>query len=178
MACLCRYLLVAFAATLGIIMFYHIYTSPFGDIALTANNLGLTALAFQQGDAAITFDEGHKLAPEKFTDVCRQLEQYFNGKRTNFELPLAPQGTTFRQQVWQALTAIPFGETRSYGELAKAINNEKAVRAVGSANGANPIALIIPCHRVIGSNGKLTGYAGGLALKEKLLAHEGISFSN
>ena len=96
--------------------------------------------------------------------------------RTQFDLPLAPKGTAFQKQVWQALSKIPCGETKSYGWIAKSINNEKAVRAVGTANGANPIALIVPCHRVIGSNGKLTGYAGGLALKAKLLMHEGAQF--
>ncbi|MDX2369220.1 MAG: methylated-DNA--[protein]-cysteine S-methyltransferase, partial [Colwellia sp.] len=101
---------------------------------------------------------------------------YFAGDRKKFDLPLAATGTPFQQKVWHALCEIKQGETKTYGWLAKKINNEKAVRAVGSANGANPIALIVPCHRVIGSNGKLTGYAGGLALKAKLLMHEGALF--
>tara|TARA_R110000744_G_scaffold175374_1_gene294136 strand:- start:169 stop:645 length:477 start_codon:yes stop_codon:yes gene_type:complete len=156
-------------------MYYCTYQSPLGEIALTANDSGLTALAFQNGKSPITFaalTENNS----KFTQVIQQLNEYFDGNRKYFDLPLAPAGTNFQKQVWQALTAIPCGETKSYGWIAKYISNEKAVRAVGTANGANPIALIIPCHRVIGSNGKLTGYAGGLGLKAKLLMHEGAQF--
>lgn len=156
-------------------MYYCIYPSPLGDIALTANEQGLSALAFQAGKSPITFT-GLIEDNSKFSDVIQQLSEYFNGERKTFDLPLAPEGTTFQKKVWQALTQIPCGETKSYGWIAKSINNEKAVRAVGTANGANPIALIVPCHRVIGSNGKLTGYAGGLALKAKLLMHEGAQF--
>lgn len=156
-------------------MYYCIYPSPLGDIALTANEQGLSALAFQAGKSPITFT-GLIEDNSKFSDVTQQLSEYFAGERKTFDLPLAPEGTTFQKQVWQALTEIPCGETKSYGWIAKSINNEKAVRAVGTANGANPIALIVPCHRVIGSNGKLTGYAGGLALKAKLLMHEGAQF--
>ncbi len=160
----------------GITMYYTTYKSSFGDIALTANDNGLSALAFQQGASPITLDNTLAHAPEKFSTVITQLDEYFSGQRQAFDLPLAPQGTPFQQQVWTALTKIPFGKTVSYGWLAKSINNDKAVRAVGTANGANPIALIVPCHRVIGSNKKLTGYAGGLALKAKLLMHEGADF--
>lgn len=156
-------------------MYYCIYPSPLGDIALTANEQGLSALAFQAGKSPITFT-GLIEDNSKFSEVTQQLSEYFNGERKTFDLPLAPEGTKFQKQVWQALTEIPCGETKSYGWIAKSINNEKAVRAVGTANGANPIALIVPCHRVIGSNGKLTGYAGGLALKAKLLMHEGAQF--
>lgn len=158
-------------------MYYCTYISPFGEIALTANNQGLTALAFQQGKSPITINDELIKDSSKFNNVIAQLDEYFSGKRTQFDLPLAPKGTAFQQQVWHALTQIPYGETKSYAWLAKHINNEKAVRAVGTANGANPIALIIPCHRVIGSNGKLTGYAGGLGLKAKLLMHEEAQFS-
>lgn len=108
--------------------------------------------------------------------MCQQLTEYFAGERKKFDLPLAAKGTPFQQKVWRALCEIAQGETKTYGWLARQINNSKAVRAVGSANGANPIALIVPCHRVIGSNGKLTSYAGGLALKAKLLMHEGALF--
>jgi len=156
-------------------MYYCIYQSPFGEIALTANDNGLSALAFQSGKSPITL-AGFSQDSSKFSAVIQQLSEYFAGDRKHFDLPLAPSGTNFQKQVWQALTKIPCGETKSYGWLAKSINNEKAVRAVGTANGANPIALIVPCHRVIGSNGKLTGYAGGLALKAKLLMHEGAQF--
>lgn len=157
-------------------MYYCIYPSPLGDIALTANEQGLTALAFQAGKSPIDID-GLVENRKKFNIVIQQLSEYFNGERKTFDLPLAPNGTKFQKQVWQALTEIPCGETKSYGWIAKSIHNEKAVRAVGAANGANPIALIVPCHRVIGSNGKLTGYAGGLALKAKLLMHEGAQFN-
>jgi methylated-DNA-[protein]-cysteine S-methyltransferase len=156
-------------------MYYCIYQSPLGEIALTANDHGLSALAFQTGKSPITLT-GFSENNSKFTQVIQQLDEYFSGERKHFDLPLAPTGTNFQKQVWQALTQIPCGETKSYGWIAKSINNEKAVRAVGTANGANPIALIVPCHRVIGSNGKLTGYAGGLALKAKLLMHEGAQF--
>jgi len=157
-------------------MYYSIYQSPFGEIALTANEDGLTALAFQQGAAKIEITEDLSLNEEKFSQVHQQLDEYFSGKRSQFDVPLAPLGTPFQKKVWHALTMIKQGETKSYAWLAEKINNKKAVRAVGTANGANPIALIIPCHRVIGSNKKLTGYAGGLALKAKLLMHEGAQF--
>lgn len=157
-------------------MYFTLYNSPHGEIALTANDKGLTALSFLQGASPITVDETFKALPNKFTDVCNQLDQYFMEKRKVFSLPLAPEGTPFQQSVWQALIKVQYGKTQSYQWLAKSINNEKAVRAVGAANGANPISLIIPCHRVIGKNGKLTGYAGGLALKAKLLMHEKAQF--
>ncbi len=105
-------------------------------------------------------------------EAVRQLQQYFAGKRVDFDLPLAPEGTAFQRAVWQRLQEIPYGETISYGELAKRVGNPKASRAVGAANGSNPIPIVIPCHRVIGSNGKLTGFGGGLPTKERLLALE------
>ncbi|NLM37956.1 MAG: methylated-DNA--[protein]-cysteine S-methyltransferase [Firmicutes bacterium] len=101
-----------------------------------------------------------------------QLLAYFSGRRTAFSLPLAPAGTTFQKRVWQALCEIPYGETVSYKEVARRIGNEKATRAVGRANNRNPLPILIPCHRVIGANGALVGYGGGLAIKEKLLALE------
>jgi methylated-DNA-[protein]-cysteine S-methyltransferase len=158
-------------------MYFTITPSPYGDIALTANEQGLTALSFQQGASPLIIDDNHLKNEDKFIEVCKQLEEYFSGERTEFNLPLAPQGTPFQQKVWQALATIKQGDTQSYLWIAKKINNEKAVRAVGAANGKNPIALIIPCHRVIGANGKLTGYAGGLGLKAKLLMHEKAHFS-
>ena len=105
-------------------------------------------------------------------EVRKQVKEYCAGKRTDFDLELAPRGTEFQQAVWKALLAIPYGETRSYGEIARAIGQPKAARGVGSANHSNPIALIVPCHRVIGADGSLTGYGGGLPLKRALLAHE------
>jgi len=157
-------------------MYYTYFQSPLGDIALTANEQGLTALSFVQGAAPLTIDKTFEQDSNKFSQVCQQLSEYFDGQRVTFDLPLAQQGTPFQQKVWQALCSIKQGETKSYAWLAKKINNEKAVRAVGTANGANKIALIVPCHRVIGTNGKLTGYAGGLGLKAKLLMHEGAHF--
>ena len=105
-------------------------------------------------------------------EAIRQLAAYFAGELEIFDLPLAPEGTPFQLAVWRRLNDIPYGETISYGELARRLGNPKASRAVGLANGANPIPIVIPCHRVIGSNGKLTGYGGGLPIKEKLLALE------
>ncbi|HET7133769.1 MAG TPA: methylated-DNA--[protein]-cysteine S-methyltransferase [Gammaproteobacteria bacterium] len=104
--------------------------------------------------------------------VRKQVKEYCAGERTEFDLELAPRGTDFQQAVWNALLAIPYGETRSYGEIARAIGQPTAARGVGAANGSNPIALIVPCHRVIGADGSLTGYGGGLPLKRALLAHE------
>lgn len=157
-------------------MYYHRYKSPLGDITLTANDMGLTSLTFNEGKKRSLDLQQHQQNMAIFTQVCQQLDEYFLGERQVFTIPLAAQGTPFQQKVWQALTTIKQGETKTYAWLAKKINNEKAVRAVGTANGANPIALIVPCHRVIGSNGTLTGYAGGLALKAKLLMHEGAHF--
>jgi methylated-DNA-[protein]-cysteine S-methyltransferase len=106
-------------------------------------------------------------------ETARQLREYFAGTRQTFDLPLAPRGSGFQELVWQTLLKIPFGETWSYGQLAKHIGRPSASRAVGTANGANPISIIVPCHRVIGANGTLTGYGGGLPAKRWLLAHEG-----
>jgi methylated-DNA-[protein]-cysteine S-methyltransferase len=157
-------------------MYFTNYSSPLGLITLTANNEGLTALAFCEGKSPISIRQDWQENADLFSETISQLNEYFSGKRTKFNLALAPQGTPFQRKVWQALSTIEQGETKTYAWLAKQIKNDKAVRAVGTANGANPIALIIPCHRVIGSNGKLTGYAGGLALKAKLLMHEGAQF--
>ncbi|CAN5816502.1 hypothetical protein BH11MYX2_BH11MYX2_03350 [soil metagenome] len=104
--------------------------------------------------------------------AAKQLAEYFASKRSTFDLPLAPDGTDFQRKVWRALETIPFGETWSYGELAKRIGNPTASRAVGAANGQNPLWIIVPCHRVIGADGSLTGYAGGMTAKKWLLAHE------
>jgi len=157
-------------------MYFTTYQSIFGEIVLTANMDGLSRLEFVDGDKTTNIPSNYQQNTTAFKEVILQLDQYFAKQRTDFTVKLAPQGTKFQQQVWRALCTIKQGETKSYAWLAKVINNEKAVRAVGSANGANPIALIVPCHRVIGSNGKLTGYAGGLALKAKLLQFEGAKF--
>lgn len=112
---------------------------------------------------------------DKFLNQAEvELEEYFDGKRESFKVPLDARGSQFQRAVWRQLSAIPFGETRGYGELAEAMENPKAVRAVGTANGANPISIIVPCHRVIGKDGSLTGFGGGLDIKLKLLQHEGV----
>jgi len=134
--------------------------------------------ADDNGLLQINFPQNGKPAPDwqedspAFAEVLRQLRAYFAGELENFDLPLAPEGTAFQKKVWDELCQIPYGETISYGALAKRIGNPNASRAVGLANGSNPIPIVIPCHRVIGSNGKLTGYGGGLPIKEKLLALE------
>jgi methylated-DNA-[protein]-cysteine S-methyltransferase len=117
-------------------------------------------------------DPGWREDAAPLTETVRQLQAYFAGDLETFNLSLAPEGTPFQIEVWQRLRDIPYGQTISYGELARRIGNPKASRAVGLANGSNPIPIVIPCHRVIGSNGKLTGYGGGLPIKEKLLALE------
>jgi len=139
------------------------FNTPFGPAwASVDDNGAVTEFYFGKGDG----EGGHN------TVVAKQIEDFFAGKRQSFDFPLAPKGTGFQKRVWEELCRIPFGETISYGELARRIGNPAASRAVGHANGQNPISLIVPCHRVIGSNGKLTGYGGGLDLKEKLLAWE------
>lgn len=148
------------------------YLSPLGQMTLQANQQGLLGAWFETQTTRP--DELSRLDAKApiLVHTQQQLDEYFNGQRQEFDLPLAAAGTDFQMNVWQALTTIPFGETWSYLDLANAINNPKAVRAVGAANGKNPISIIVPCHRVIGKNGKLTGYAGGVAIKQKLLALE------
>ncbi|MGF1690933.1 methylated-DNA--[protein]-cysteine S-methyltransferase [Photobacterium kagoshimensis] len=154
-------------------MFCHFHPSPLGKIRLLANEHGLigVTLASQREDDDV--DPDWLLTEDPFIECCHQLDAYFAGTLTRFTVPLAPEGTEFQKQVWTALRSIPYGETCSYKTIADAINNPKAVRAVGAANGKNPIAIIVPCHRVIGANGKLTGYAGGVDMKAYLLKLEG-----
>ena len=144
--------------------------SPLGTLLLAADDSGLRHIMFASETQSPDPAWRHDAAP--LTETIRQLQAYFAGERENFDLPLAPEGTPFQMEVWQRLRDIPYGQTISYGELARRIGNPKASRAVGLANGSNPIPIVIPCHRVIGSNGKLTGYGGGLPIKEKLLALE------
>ena len=139
-------------------------------LRLVASNLGLQALQFGAwpplpGEPA----ENSLLLAES----AQQLRAYFAGKLRNFDLPLDLQGTDFQREVWHSLLRIPYGETRSYAQIAESIGKPKAVRAVGAANGSNPVAIMVPCHRVIGSSGRLTGYGGGLPLKKRLLELEG-----
>lgn len=146
--------------------------TPLGPLTLVADEQGLRQINFPQNGEPSAPDPSWHEDAKALTETIRQLHAYFAGDLEAFDLKLAPEGTPFQQKVWKELLAIPYGETISYGELARRIGNPSASRAVGLANGANPIPIIIPCHRVIGSNGKLTGYGGGLPIKEKLLALE------
>lgn len=154
-------------------MHYRYHDSPIGRLLLAADEAGLRQLLMDIEDKPWQIGEHWRAAGSELDAVCLQLDQYFAGQRRQFELRLAPQGTPFQQAVWQALLSIPFGHTSCYSALAEQIERPKAVRAVGAANGANPIAVIIPCHRVIGRDGSLTGYAGGLPRKALLLQLEG-----
>lgn len=146
-----------------------IVDTPIGPLQLISQDGFLLELRFQ--------DQHREDCKQTADDAClksaaQQLEEYFAGKRQYFDLPLAPAGSVFQLQVWRALQQIPYGELRSYRDIARSIGNDKAVRAVGRANGCNPLPIIVPCHRVIGSDGKLTGFSGGLESKSRLLALE------
>lgn len=153
---------------------YKLVPSPVGKLKLVASDKGLAAILWENDNPrrvrvrAAAENNRHPVLLE----TQRQLAEYFAGKRESFSLPLDPIGTKFQNDVWQALLSIPFGETRTYGQLAKQLGNPQASRAVGAANGKNPIAIVVPCHRVIGSSGKLTGFAGGLEAKARLLRLE------
>jgi methylated-DNA-[protein]-cysteine S-methyltransferase len=155
-------------------LFYtHIDDSPVGPLLLAGDSEALHVLAFGKGIRPREIDADWMPDTKGvLKDVRRELDQYFAGQLKKFATPLAFTGTSFQNQVWKELTRIPYGETISYLDLAKRINNPKAVRAVGMANGANPIAIIVPCHRVIGSNGSLNGFGGGLPTKRALLELE------
>jgi methylated-DNA-[protein]-cysteine S-methyltransferase len=141
--------------------------SPLGTVLVTSENGILTRLYLDCDESPD--GEGWIEDPGPFSAVAEQLDAYWRGELTTFDVPMDPRGTEFQKQVWTALTEIPYGETVTYGEIADALGKPRAVRAVGRANGSNPIAVIVPCHRVIGANGSLTGYAGGLEKKERLL---------
>jgi methylated-DNA-[protein]-cysteine S-methyltransferase len=149
--------------------------TPVGELFLVASDDGLVALLWP-GEPHISLASTPDVVQhgvDKVLDAaCQQLGEYFAGTRTDFDLPLAPTGTEFQLSAWEALRRIPFGETRSYAFQASAIDRPKAVRAVGAANGRNPISIIVPCHRVIGTNGSLTGFGGGIETKKFLLDHE------
>jgi methylated-DNA-[protein]-cysteine S-methyltransferase len=151
---------------------YAYLESPIGTLLLAGDASGLQQILFSTDGRPARPDPEWQEDPSALTEPVRQLNAYFAGQLEQFDLALLPQGTPFQQKVWSELQKIPYGETISYGELARRIGNPKASRAVGLANGSNPISIVIPCHRVIGSNGKLTGYGGGLPIKEKLLALE------
>jgi len=151
------------------------YDSPVGKLALVAeaDQLIIVGLVGDElPEDAVEHVSGQE--PSVLRRTKQQLDEYFAGTRRNFDLPLAPQGTDFQVKVWNALCTIPYGETNNYGQIAVQVGNPKAARAVGGANNRNPIAIIIPCHRVIGANGAMVGYRGGLDIKEHLLQLEGI----
>jgi len=149
-----------------------VYDSPVGRLTLVSDGTHLVVCAF---DGSTPPSEANEAAPRDdavLREAMRQLDDYFAEARRAFDLPLAARGTAFQRRVWQELRRIPFGETRSYGEVAERLGNPNAMRAVGAANGKNPIAIIVPCHRVIGANGALTGFGGGLERKAYLLELE------
>ncbi|RTR26813.1 methylated-DNA--[protein]-cysteine S-methyltransferase [Shewanella atlantica] len=152
------------------------FSTPVGELLIKANQYGLSHLSLTEMDEALWVDESHPShldAAGYLSQTELEIRQYFSGSREVFSVPLAPQGTEFQKQVWQALLELSHGEYCSYSDIAQKINRPKAVRAVGAANGANRIAIIIPCHRVIGKNGQLTGYAYGIDMKRQLLGLEG-----
>ena len=155
-------------------LFY--YDTKIGRLGIREDGESITHIYFREPNVEVEIEQNRLLLEE--SDLIKmayiQLSEYIEGQRKQFGLPLDPKGTEFQRKVWKELTKIPYGETRSYKEVAIAIRNEKASRAIGMANNKNPIPIVIPCHRVVGSNKKLVGYAGGLDLKEKLLNLEGI----
>jgi methylated-DNA-[protein]-cysteine S-methyltransferase len=150
---------------------YTVVSSPIGTLLLTSNGEGLTGLHMEPADGFAIDPEWEEDA-SAFTEAAKQLAAYFAGELKTFDLPLALDGTPFQKQVWKELQRIPYGRTISYQELANRVGNPKASRAVGSANGKNPVAVIVPCHRVIATGGTLGGFGGGLERKEWLLRHE------
>lgn len=149
-------------------LYSSIHDSPIGPLTLVASERGLVALEFGKKEREDCVDDPKRLAPYR-----KQLDQYFAGKRQEFTVALDIRGTDFQKRCWQELLKIPYGQTRSYRQIAEAVGNRNALRAVGLANGQNPIAIIVPCHRVIASDGTLCGYGGGLHVKEELLRLEG-----
>lgn len=148
-----------------ITIFYDHLDTPLGKMQITANHQAVQAIHF--------VDNVHQVNTNAMTDLAKQqLRDYFSGDLEAFDMPMDPRGTVFQKQVWRALSTINYGETCSYSDIADRINNPKAVRAVGSANGKNPMTIVVPCHRVIGANGTLTGYASGVERKAWLLNHE------
>ena len=154
---------------------YHDFDTPIGTLRVVGDDGGIERIDLPNAAASDPYPEWrerHRSLPGPLREAKRQLIEYFGGERRDFDLPLAPGGTPFQRRVWDELRRIAYGETISYGELARRIGRPTASRAVGAANGRNPLAIVVPCHRVIGADGKLTGYGGGLPVKETLLAHE------
>jgi methylated-DNA-[protein]-cysteine S-methyltransferase len=150
--------------------YFHTFDSPVGELLLTADGQALTGLYMELRRGRLA--PGERRALPVFAAAEAQLRAYFAGELVEFDLPLAPRGSSFQLEVWEALRGIPYGETISYGELAQRVRRPGAARAVGAANGRNPIGIVVPCHRVIGSDGTLTGYAGGIERKRRLLELE------
>lgn len=153
-------------------VYYTRFASPVGPLLLAGDAKALQWVSFESGKHVVPPQADWKQNRTAFAEVIRQLQAYFRGELKEFDLPLKMEGTEFQLRVWNALRAIPYGETISYAQLARRIGNPKAVRAVGLANGSNPIPIIVPCHRVIGSDGSLTGFGGGIPTKKKLLELE------
>ncbi len=150
-------------------VYYTTFDSPVGPLLLAGDRAVLRVLWFGRGRKAQGPDPSWVESTAEFAAITTQLREYFAGRRTRFEIAVEPRGTEFQRRVWAALVDIPYGQTMSYGALARRIGDDKAVRAVGLANGANPISIVIPCHRVIGASGALTGFGGGLPTKRALL---------
>ena len=150
-------------------MIYKKIDTPIGGLRIIASEVALYGILWPRDSLSVGINEGYNAI---LNETERQLGEYFAGQRTRFSLPLEMIGTDFQKKVWNALLMIPYGETRSYSELAESIGNPKAVRAVGAANGKNPISIVVPCHRVIGKSGKLIGFAGGVDVKRELLDGE------
>lgn len=154
-------------------MFFTWYDAPFTRLQIAGTNAGLKFVLFANGKHVRNpIPDDWTEAPEELAAVTQQLDAYFAGELSEFDLPLAADGTEFQKRVWKVLSTIPYGETMSYGQVAQIIGQPKASRAVGAANGQNPISIIVPCHRVIGKSGKLVGFGGGVCTKQQLLEHE------
>lgn len=153
-------------------MHYCYLQTPVGKLMLAGDDQGLRHVDFQDGTHPAKPEADWQEDGKPFREVIRQLKEYFAGKRHRFDLPLAPEGTEFQLKVWRVLRGIPYGETWSYGRVAKRIGKPQASRAVGAANGQNPLPIVVPCHRVIGANGSLTGFGGGIKIKQRLLELE------
>jgi len=160
-------------------MNYCYVDSPVGRLLVAGDDNAVRRIEFPQDGTPGRPEAGwHESIGGPLQEAVRQLREYFSGARTEFDLPLAPEGTIFQRNVWSRLQEIPYGQTISYGELARRVGNPKASRAVGAANGCNPLPIVIPCHRVIGANGKLTGFGGGLPTKQLLLSLEARTSKN
>ncbi len=169
--------LKAFFSKNPTMIYYDIIPSPIGNLLLIANDVELKQILFEDENQLKKIKADWIKDPSKLKSVANQLKAYFNKERTTFDVKLSPDGTAFQKQIWKQLLEIPYGKTCSYQDISISINKPSACRAIGMANSKNPIPIIIPCHRVIGKNGKLTGYAGGLKNKAKLLKIENINLT-